>query len=198
MSTATTAPPPYPKGTSNCAVALQGRASGALSRGLAWWLDNFLIALIFSIGLKLMDFMWENLIVRSSIKAYDFSLSDHYHGDDTSWILSLVFSVWWFLYHFAMVSLTGRTIGHAIFGLLVAGADGDSVKPMQVAIRTPLVPLSIASMVGILVGFVRKDRRALPDLVAGTTMVYSWNATAADLRDRELTDMERIKPMFDE
>lgn len=191
-ATGTTAPP-YPRGTPNRAVALQGRAAGAVSRALAGWLDNILVALIFSIGLKIIDLMWVNLILRMKD---DFSVSEHYHDNKSAWFYSFAFSVWWFLYHFILVALTGRTIGQAIFGLLVAGADGCSVQPLEVAIRTPLMPFTFT--VGIFVGLVRKDRRVLHDLLSGTAVVYSWDATAADLRNRELTDMERIVPMFDD
>ena len=50
-------------------------------------------------------------------------------------------------------------------------------------LRTLCLPLSLALLgVGILMILINRQRRALHDLIAGTAVVYSWNARAARLR----------------
>jgi uncharacterized RDD family membrane protein YckC len=50
-------------------------------------------------------------------------------------------------------------------------------------VRTILLPLSLILLaVGILMILINRNRRALHDLIAGTAVVYSWNARAARLR----------------
>ena len=50
-------------------------------------------------------------------------------------------------------------------------------------VRTIFLPLSMVFLgVGILMILLNRDRRAMHDMIAGTAVVYSWNARAARLR----------------
>jgi uncharacterized RDD family membrane protein YckC len=95
----------------------------------------------------------------------------------------VVLVVWEFAYFAYQWALNGKTIGMAILGIQVVSADGTPMRPRQAAVRTLAMPLSIAvvglGFIGILI---QRERRALHDLLAGTAVVYSWDARAARLR----------------
>jgi uncharacterized RDD family membrane protein YckC len=71
----------------------------------------------------------------------------------------------------------------AFFGVRVVSEDGSYTSGRQAVIRTLALPLSLLLLglgfVGILVG---DRRRALHDVIAGTAVIYSWDARAARLR----------------
>lgn len=72
------------------------------------------------------------------------------------------------------VCWTGRTIGMAIIGLkVVETKTGASVFLWRSALRTCLLPLNFICF--LLVGWIgafRRDGRMLPDLIAGTGMIW--------------------------
>jgi uncharacterized RDD family membrane protein YckC len=81
------------------------------------------------------------------------------------------------------VAVGGRTVGMAIVGLEVVTTDGRHVGASRAVIRTVLLPISLILLgVGILMVLIDRRRRALHDLLAGTAVVYSWDARAARLR----------------
>lgn len=89
---------------------------------------------------------------------------------------------WGFVYFTAQWMLSGRTIGMAVLGARVVTVDGHSLTPRAAAIRTVVLPFSIAILCAGLVGIlVRDDRRALHDLCAGTCVVYNWQARSASM-----------------
>jgi uncharacterized RDD family membrane protein YckC len=68
-------------------------------------------------------------------------------------------------------------------GLEVVTKTGGDVDMRHAVIRTIFLPVSVVvAGIGILIILVNRDRRGLHDLVAGTAVVYSWNARAARLR----------------
>jgi hypothetical protein len=77
----------------------------------------------------------------------------------------------------------GRTPGMALLGLRVVRADGGELDPWRGVLRALVFPLSILlcglGFVGILV---QREHRALHDLLAGTAVVYSWDARATRFR----------------
>ena len=72
----------------------------------------------------------------------------------------------------------------AIVGLEVVTKDGRRRRlPAGPLLRTLVLPLSLILLgIGILMILVNRNRRALHDLIAGTAVVYAWNARAARLR----------------
>ena len=70
----------------------------------------------------------------------------------------------------------------AILGMRVVCADGRIVDPWRGVVRALVFPLSFLlfglGFLGILVG---REHRALHDVIAGTTVVYSWDARSARL-----------------
>ena len=71
----------------------------------------------------------------------------------------------------------------AMLGVRVVAADGADATARQAVVRTLALPLSFLlfglGFIGILL---QRDRRALHDLIAGTAVIYAWDARAARLR----------------
>ena len=71
----------------------------------------------------------------------------------------------------------------ALFGVRVVRDDGTDASGCRAVVRTLAFPLSFLFLglgfAGILVG---GRRRALHDVIAGTAVIYSWDARAARLR----------------
>jgi uncharacterized RDD family membrane protein YckC len=88
--------------------------------------------------------------------------------------------LWWLLYFAGSWAVTGRTLGMALFGLRVVRPDGTRASTLAALIRAVTFPLSLAlfglGFVGILVD---RQRRALHDLLAGTTVIYTFPARPA-------------------
>lgn len=91
--------------------------------------------------------------------------------------------VWEFVYFAYQWSINGRTIGMAVLGIRVVTAEGTAVGPRQAIVRTLTLPLSFLLFgLGFLGILTDRRRRALHDHLAGTAVVYSWDARAARLR----------------
>jgi uncharacterized RDD family membrane protein YckC len=165
----------YPKGSSQLAVEIQGRYAGLAARVMAWVIDFGIIWLIFTVTVILVTTM-----IRVFVQ----------EGDQPEWFTSendweyvpCAYIIWSYVYTATQLSLMGHTIGMASLGLLVVGADGSPVGALQAFWRTLMVPLSIVSVVGVLIGWIRRDGRTLHDLLSCTGLVYSWDARMAQIR----------------
>ena len=71
----------------------------------------------------------------------------------------------------------------ALPGVRVVRSDGADAGARRAVVRTLALPLSFLILglgfAGILLG---RQRRALHDVIAGTVVIYSWDARAARLR----------------
>ena len=91
--------------------------------------------------------------------------------------------VWAFLYFAHPLAVSGRTFGMAVVGVRVVRADGSDLGTRRAVVRVLALPLSFLLLCfGILLIALRADRRALHDLIAGSAVVYAWDARAARLR----------------
>ena len=149
----------------------QGHYAGAVTRLVAFAADVGASWGLFTLGAAALAFSVQ-LVTGSN-----FSLTSHQ-------IISLVAAVVWeFVYFAYQWSLSGKTIGMAVLGIRVVKTDGSPVGPRQAVLRTLALPLSFLLLglgfVGILTN---RDRHALHDRLAGTAVVYSWDARAARLR----------------
>ena len=72
----------------------------------------------------------------------------------------------------------------AILGLQVVNAQGGPIAGRRAVLRT--VGLGITLFLTLGIGFLgivfQRERRALNDFIAGTAVVYDWDARAARLR----------------
>ena len=98
-------------------------------------------------------------------------------------LASIILAAWAFFYFSYQWALGGRTLGMALFGIRVVQAGGLPATGRQAVLRTLVLPLSFAlAGLGLLLIVVQRERRALHDLIAGTAVVYGWDARAARLR----------------
>ena len=109
-------------------------------------------------------------------------------GHSVSWNrndlpVAIAYVVWLFVYFAYSWGASGKTLGMAILGVKVVAADGTAAGPRRGAVRTLVFPLSFLLLgLGFALIFLQRDRRALHDLIAGTAVVYAWDARAARLR----------------
>jgi uncharacterized RDD family membrane protein YckC len=152
-------------------ASFQGRYAGFASRFAAFVADVVVLTGIFMLALAAVNFA-ASILTGTSI---DFNRSD-------TWVV-IAYLVWGFLYFAVFWGLNGRTAGGALFGLQVRTSDGGDVSGRRAIGRTLAFPLSFLILglgfLGILLG---DRRRALHDVIAGTVVVYSWDARAARLR----------------
>jgi uncharacterized RDD family membrane protein YckC len=95
----------------------------------------------------------------------------------------LGFTIWAVLYCTYPVATVGKTLGMAIVGLRVVRSDGSRVGAHGAILRFVALPLSFMTLgFGFLLILLRRDHRALQDLIGGTAVIYGWDARAARLR----------------
>jgi uncharacterized RDD family membrane protein YckC len=152
-------------------VGRQGTYAGAVSRLVAFSMDVGASWGIFTAAVALLSLAIE-LFFGTKV-----SLTNHQ-------IVSIgAVVVWEFLYFAYSWSVSGRTLGMAIFGIQVVTTQGDRISTRQAVVRTLTLPLSFLFLgIGLLGILFQRDRRAWHDFFAGTVVVYAWDARAARLR----------------
>ena len=151
--------------------SLQGHYAGFASRFAAFALDLVVLTGIFLLVLAAINFT-ASVLTGKSI---------HFSHANT-WVV-VAYAVWAFIYFAHFWGLNGKTPGGALFGVQVVTNDGDDVSGRRAIGRTLAFPLSFLILclgfLGILLG---DQRRALHDVIAGTVVIYCWDARAARLR----------------
>jgi uncharacterized RDD family membrane protein YckC len=164
MTSTSTAPSP------RLTVKRQGNYAGAVSRLAAFAADVGASWGIFLAGAGLLS-LAAQLFTGQSVK-----LTHHQ-------ILAIVaIVIWEFFYFTYMWGVSGKTVGMALLGLQVVTTKGGPITTRQAALRTVALPLSFVLGLGFLGILFQRERRALHDIVAGTAVVYAWDARAARLR----------------
>ncbi len=148
-----------------------GHYAGLISRFVAYAADLGVITAVFGLVLAAASFV-ASLISGHSV---NWSRSDI--------LVAILYGCWWLLYFGYSWAANGKTFGMALLGVRVVSRDGDAAGPKRAIIRTLAFPLSFLlfglGFTGILVG---RERRALHDVIAGTCVVYTWDARAQRLR----------------
>ena len=152
-------------------LALQGRYAGPFSR-LASAAADFGAGIgIFNVLLAAVSFAWR------VITGHDVSFAHH------PAIVDPLLGVWSLVYLAYPWALSGKTLGMAVLGIRVVTPAGERIRPWQAIVRALVLPVSLVlapfALSGVVLG---KERRSLHDVAAGTVVVYSWNARAAQLR----------------
>jgi uncharacterized RDD family membrane protein YckC len=81
------------------------------------------------------------------------------------------------------LAASSGAFGMAVLGIRVVRADGMTLQPRQGLLRALVFPLSfLLCGLGFLGILVQREHRALHDLIAGSTVIYAWDARAARLR----------------
>jgi uncharacterized RDD family membrane protein YckC len=101
--------------------------------------------------------------------------------DKVGWAIAI--AVWQFFYFAYQWALGGRTVADALLGLRVVSKTGQRIGVRAACVRSVALFVSLAFIVLVGLGMlVQRERRALHDLVAGTCVIYDWDARAARLR----------------
>jgi uncharacterized RDD family membrane protein YckC len=149
-------------------VTLQGRYAGSASRFTAYAIDLAICSGLFALVLALVSYAAKVVT-----------------GQPVNWsggsiAIDIIFIAWQLFYLGYSWAASGRTLGMMALGLRVVRADGTALNAPRAALRAVAFPLSFIvfglGLVGILV---QREHRALHDLIAGTAVVYSWDARAA-------------------
>jgi uncharacterized RDD family membrane protein YckC len=169
----TTVPMPPPEMT----VGRQGHYAGAISRLVAFGADVGA-----SWGLYLLGTALLNFAVRL-VSGHSYTLTNH------RVVAFIVLGLWEFLYFSYQWAVSGKTIGMAVFGIQVVTAQGGPISPRQAVLRTLGLGITLLTLgIGFLGIVYQRERRALDDFIAGTAVVYDWDAKAARLRWLARTD----------
>jgi uncharacterized RDD family membrane protein YckC len=153
-------------------VGRQGCYAGAVSRLVAFAIDALVVWVAFTLAFAATD-AFLRLVTGHSWNLF----SSHR-------ILDLCLLVGWgFLYFTYQWAVRGRTLGMAILGLQVVTVEGRPISHRQAVLRTVGLGLTLLTLgIGFLGIVYQRERRALDDFVAGTAVVYEWDARAARLR----------------
>jgi uncharacterized RDD family membrane protein YckC len=152
-------------------VGLQGTYAGFVTRFSSFVIDIVVITGLFGLAGRALDY------VVSGLSGDQFTLSDHHLA------ASLAFVSWFFFYCAYPLAVGGRTLGMAVVGLQAVRKDGTALGTRHAVVRVLAFPLSFLLFgLGFLLILLKRDRRALHDLLAGTAVVYAWDARAARLR----------------
>lgn len=153
------------------AVTQQGHYAGAVTRLVAFIIDQAVVTALFSVAVAALTYAI-NLVSDEKL-SFEFP----------AWSLASSFVVWWILYYSYPWATSGKTLGMALLGLRVVRRNGEDAGVRNALLRTLSLPLSFLlfglGFVGIITN---REHRALHDRIADTAVVYDWDARAARLR----------------
>jgi uncharacterized RDD family membrane protein YckC len=152
-------------------VGRQGNYAGAVSRLAAFAADVGASWGLYTLGVALLN------AALKLATGHSFTLSNHQLA------AFIVLTLWEFLYFTYQWAVSGKTLGMAILGLQVVTREGAPISGRQAVFRTVGLGLTLLTAgIGFLGIVYQRDRRALNDFIAGTAVVYDWDARAARLR----------------
>ncbi len=150
---------------------MHGHYAGGASRLAAWIIDAAASSGAFTLALAGISY------AASVMTGHTVTYSK------ANWLVAAAYVVWLFVYFAYPWSLSGKTLGMAMLGVRVVAKDGTRAGWRRAVVRTVALPLSFLVFGIGLVGIVlQKENRALHDFIAGTAVVYSWDARAARIR----------------
>jgi uncharacterized RDD family membrane protein YckC len=152
-------------------LSLQGHYANVATRFVAFVIDLVAAAVVFALGSAVVERILAVLLGRVV------SLPD------SRVAYSVAMVVWWLLYSAYPLAVSGRTFGMAVLGLRAVRADGSDLSAGRAVVRVLVFPVSFAlAGLGFVLIILRRDHRALHDLISGAAVVYAWNARVAHLR----------------
>jgi uncharacterized RDD family membrane protein YckC len=164
----TTVPVPAPEMT----VGRQGHYAGGVSRLVAFAADVGASWGLYTLGVALVT-----AAIRI-VSGHSYTLNNH------QLVAGITLTAWEFFYFTYQWAVSGKTLGMAVFGLQVVTKQGGPIRAGQAARRT--IGLAVTLFLTLGIGFLgivfQRERRALDDFIAGTAVVYDWDARAARLR----------------
>jgi uncharacterized RDD family membrane protein YckC len=153
-------------------ASLQGDYSGAVSRLAAFALDLVISSLLFTLALAAVNFS-AGIVIGHPV----------HWSRSNSLVVAIISGVWLFVYFAYCWATTGKTPGMTLLGIRVVRADGAHAEPWRAVVRTLILPISVALFwLSLPLILVQREHQAPHDLVAGTAVVYAWDARAARWR----------------
>jgi uncharacterized RDD family membrane protein YckC len=153
-------------------VSLQGQYAGPASRFLAYIIDLVVSTAAFTLAVAGVSFVIET-ITRHPVT----------WTTGSGAVTTGVFVAWEFFYFGYSWAASGKTVGMAVLGIRVVQADGTGADAWRGVVRALVFPVSFLFLgLGFLGILVQSRHQALHDLIAGTAVVYAWDARAARLR----------------
>jgi uncharacterized RDD family membrane protein YckC len=158
---------------------LQGQYSGFLSRLIAFFLDVVIISLTSLIlywlaSALLFQFTGFSLYACPSPETFNFKVMT---CRAASWGYSIFLTVFPLVYLFFFWILTGQTIGDYALGIRVVRTNGRRMNLPSVALRITGYFLCFLSLgLGFLWILVDDRRQGWHDKLAGTCVIYAWEA----------------------
>jgi uncharacterized RDD family membrane protein YckC len=152
-------------------TGLEGHYAGIVTRFAAFVIDVVTVIALFTLGGHVVEYILTVL------------LRDQVRLSEAPVVSAVALATWVFFYFAYPLAASGRTFGMAAMGVRVVRADGSDLGARRAVVRVLALPFSFLLLgFGLLLIVLRRDRRALHDLVAGSAVVYSWDARAARLR----------------
>ena len=153
------------------AVSAQGQYAGSASRFASYLIDLVASTVIYWVALQLVSFVVQ-IVTGSPISLHRNNIA-----------VLIIYIAWQFIYFGFQWAGDGSTWGEALLGVQVVRADGTRLHAWQGWVRSLAFPLGFLTLgLGFLGILVQREHRALYDLIAGTAVVYAWDARAARLR----------------
>jgi uncharacterized RDD family membrane protein YckC len=153
-------------------MRLSGHYGGPISRLLGFIIDNWLVGLTYAAIAAALSYLI-GLVSTAEV-------GPNQDSGNAAWGIGLI--VWWVVYGVVSLAVVGRTPGMWVLGLKVVQRDGAPLKLRAAFIRVITFPVSMLTLglgfVGLIWG---RERRALHDIFARTTMVYDWGDRPAEL-----------------
>ena len=152
-------------------VSAQGQYAGSASRFGAYLIDFIASTVIYWIALSLISFVVQIVTGRPA----------GLHAANI--VVLIVYIAWQFIYFGFQWAADGSTWGMALLGVRVVRADGEHADYWRGWVRSLTFPLGFLTVgLGFLGILVQREHRAVYDFIAGTAVVYAWDARAARLR----------------
>ena len=149
-----------------------GHYAGPVTRALAYLADVVISVVVFEVGVAVTFFLID-LVSHADVQT----------DDVPTWLAAPIFATWMFLYFGGSWAASGKTAGMALVGIRVVDGDGSTLERWRGLVRAPALALSLMTfglgLVGIVLG---RRHRGLQDVIAGSVVVYDWDARSARLR----------------
>jgi uncharacterized RDD family membrane protein YckC len=152
-------------------AGLEGHYAGIVTRSAAFVIDVVLILVAFTIGGHIVEYILSIMLHRTV------------RFSDANVYPDIALALWAFLYFAYPQAVSGRTCGMGVVGVRVVRDDGSELSSRRAVVRVLTLPLSFLLLCfGLFLIVLRGDRRALHDLIAGSAVVYAWDARASRIR----------------
>ena len=157
-----------------------GYYAGFISRLVAFFIDMAAIAIsftvigwLFTVTATMMQF---RTILGFSLRQFPqiINILDNIASPAVVALITVIYSFGYFIFFWSM---TGQTVGNAFLGLRIVTTQGRRVPIWRAVLRLAGYVISFATLfIGFLWIVVDNHRQGLHDKIAGTYVIYSWDA----------------------